>query len=333
MKFVKKLKELEQKTLEQMRDKHRLPMTRKRAHSLLLSTDGYCLSKISKTLGVCRQSVSSWLEAWERDGLAGLIEQHRSGRPTKLNQLEEIEVIELVKSEPRNLKKVLVEITEKTGVKMSLKTLKRICKKAGMKWKRIRKTLKQKKNEADYQESEPIIAQLIGREEQGEIDLFYFDESGFNLQPSVPGAKQEIGQQIQVPCSHSPNLNVLGFINHDCQFQSYVFDKTINTDVVIACFDEFAKTIDKPTYVLIDNAPTHTSDLFLENIEQWEKSQLYIKYFSSYSPDLNLIEILWRKIKYEWMPFTAFQSFDSLKTELFHILKNIGSDKYTIAYI
>ena len=229
---------------------------------------------------------------------------------------------------------------EKTGVKISLKTLKRICKRAGFKWKRIKKTLKQRKNETDYQESEPIIAQLIGREEQGEIDLFYFDEtkwrqrpSGFNLQPSVPYAWQEIGQQIQVPCSHSPNLNVLGFINHDCQFQSDVFDKTINTDVVIACLDEFAKTIDKPTYVLIDNAPTHTSDLFLEHIEPLQKSQLYVKYLSSYSPDLNLIEILWRKIKYEWMPFTAFQSFETFQSELFHILKNIGSDKYTIAYI
>jgi len=136
-----------------------------------------------------------------------------------------------------------------------------------------------------------------------------------------------------VPCSHSQNLNVLGFLNHDCQFESYVFDETINTDVVIACFDEFSKIIDKPTFVLIDNAPTHTSDLFLANIEQWEKSKLYVRPLSAYSPDLNLIEILWRKIKYEWMPFSAFQSFDSLKSELFHILKNIGSNEYTIAYI
>jgi len=178
-----------------------------------------------------------------------------------------------------------------------------------------------------------MIAQLIGREEEGEIDLFYFDESHFNLQPSVPGAMQEKGQQIQVPCSHSRNLNVLGFINHDCQFQSYVFDETINADVVVASFDEFAKNLKKPTYVLIDHAPTHTSHFFLDNIEQWEQSNLFVKFISSYSPDLNLIEILWRKIKYDWMHFSAFQSFESLKSNLFHILKNIGSDEYTITYI
>ncbi len=68
-----------------------------------------------------------------------------------------------------------------------------------------------------------MIATLIGRSAQGEIDLFYFDESSFYRKPSVPGATQEKGQAIQVPSAHSPNLNVLGFINHDCQFQSDVF--------------------------------------------------------------------------------------------------------------
>jgi len=333
MKFVKKLKEIEQKTLEDMRDKHRLATTRKRAHSILLSSDGYRLGKIGEILGVCRQSVSSWWQAWERDGLAGLIEKKRSGRPQTLSPSEEKEAIELVIESPRKLKTVLVDIMAKTGKKMSLKTLKRICKRAGFSWKRIRKTLSKNKNEADYQQSVEMIAQLIGREETGEIDLFYFDESSFNLQPSVPYAWQGKGQPIQVPSTHSQNLNVLGFINHDCQFQSYVFDETINSDVVAASFDEFSKNLKKPTYVLIDHAPTHTSGFFLDNIKSWEQSNLYVKFISSYSPDLNIIEILWRKIKYEWMPFSAFQSFESLKSDLFYILQNIGSDEYTIAYI
>ena len=333
MKFVKKLTEREQKALEHMRDKHPKTMTRKRAHSLLLSQEGYCLGKISDILGVCRQSVSSWLETWKKDGLAGLIEKKRTGRPRILSQLEEKKVIELVASHPRKLKTVLADIMDRTGKKMSLKTLKRICKKAGLKWKRIRKTLKQKKDEADYQQSVEMIAQLIGREEQGEIDLFYFDESSFYRKPSVPYAWQEKGQAIQVPSAHSQNLNVLGFINHNCQFQSYVFEETINSDVVVAVFDEFAKTTNKPTYVLIDHDPTHTSDFFFDQIEQWKKSNLFVKFLSSYSPDLNLIEILWRKIKYDWIPFSAFQSFKSLKSDLFHILQNIGSDEYTIAYI
>ncbi len=84
------------------------------------------------------------------------------------------------------------------------------------------------------------------------------------------------------------------------------FSIPINSDVVVAVFDEFAKTTNKPTYVLIDHAPTHTSGFFLCQIEQWKESNLFVKFLSSYSPDLNIIEILWRKIKYDWIPFSAF---------------------------
>ncbi len=96
---------------------------------------------------------------------------------------------------------------------MSLKTLSIICKRAGFNWKRIKKKLKQKKNETDYQKSVEMIAQLIDREEQGEIDLFYFDESGFYRKPGVKYAWQEKGKQIFVSCSKQKNLNVLGFLN------------------------------------------------------------------------------------------------------------------------
>ncbi|MDD5277719.1 MAG: hypothetical protein PHR16_16755 [Methylovulum sp.] len=34
----------------------------------------------------------------------------------------------------------------------------------------------------------------------------------------------------------------------------------------------------------------------------------------------------WWKIKYEWMPFSAYRSFLSLKQNLFDILANIGKD-------
>jgi hypothetical protein len=57
MKFVKKLTKREQQALEQMRDKHPKTMTRKRAHSLLLSSDGYRLVKISEILGFCTKCV------------------------------------------------------------------------------------------------------------------------------------------------------------------------------------------------------------------------------------------------------------------------------------
>jgi transposase len=86
--------------------------------------------------------------------------------------------------------------------------------------------------------------------------------------------------------------------------------------------------------VVIDNASIHTSNEFTEfteNIEKWANKGLVMVKIPPYSPELNLIEILWRKIKYEWMPFSAYQSFQNLQECLFEILANIGKS-YTIKF-
>ena len=79
-----------------------------------------------------------------------------------------------------------------------------------------------------------------------------------------------------------------------------MFEASRHTGVVMACFDAFCHTITKKTVVVIDNASIHTSDDFAERLPSGKKHGLIIKYLSPYSPELNLIEILWRRIKYTW---------------------------------
>ena len=169
----------------------------------------------------------------------------------------------------------------------------------------------------DYQPSRSLSMAgsegFIQQHEEGEIDLCYFDESGFTLEPCVPYAWQQTGETIEIPSSKSKRLNVLGFVNRDCEFTSFVFEGSVNTSVVTACIDEFSKQIKKPTTLVIDNASTHTSNEFNENLEKWKERKLTIYPIPPYSPELNIIEIVWRKIKYEWLPFSAYESFISLK--------------------
>lgn len=162
--------------------------------------------------------------------------------------------------------------------------------------------------------------------------MYYFDESGFSLTPAIPYAWQKIGETIEIPSSRSKQLNVVGFVNRDCQFKSFVFEGSITTSVVVACIHQFAENLTKPTSLIVDNAPTHTSNEFKTEIEKWRKLGLTIVPISPYSPELNIIEIVWRKIKYEWLPFSAYDSYESLKTALFYILANIGKEPFYIKF-
>ena len=58
---------------------------------------------------------------------------------------------------------------------------------------------------------------------------------------------------------------------------------------------------------------------------------LFLYFLPSYCPELNLIEILWRMIKYHWLPIKAYDNFKSLVKHFRKILSQVGS-RYTINF-
>jgi len=318
-------------TLNEMHKNHPLHLSRKRAHSLLLSHQGMSVPMICSTYLVCRQTVSTWFTKWETLGICGLVDNSGRGRPSLLSDKQKSVVTSHVKKSPRSLKTVLSNLEIELGFTISIDTLKNICKQAGLVWKRVRKSLRTKRNQDDFDASKDELKLLIQQHKDNEIDLCYFDESGFTLEPCVPYAWQLVGKTIEIPSSKSKRLNVLGFVNRDCKFNSFVFEGSINSSIVVACIDAFSHQIENPTTLVIDNASTHTSNEFNDNLEAWKERGLTIYRIPPYSPELNIIEIIWRKIKYEWLPFSAYESYRSLKQELFQVLSNIGTT-YKVAF-
>jgi transposase len=111
----------------------------------------------------------------------------------------------------------------------------------------------------------------------------------------------------------------------------FVIEATVNTDVVVEVFETFSKQIHNPTLVVMDNASIHTSHHFFDQVENWQKKGLFPYFLPTYSPELNAIEILWRKIKYEWLPFSAYESFKKLPEAVDEVLIHFGS-KYLITF-
>ena len=165
--------------------------------------------------------------------------------------------------------------------------------------------------------------------------LYYFDESGFCLVPSLPYAWQRADETIELPSdAHTKRVNVLGFLSRKqgAFFRSH--EGRVDKDVVVDVFEQFIKTQDgnQPIYIVLDNASTHRSKVFRAAAVEWEKSKnIRLFYLPAYSPELNLIEILWKMIKYYWLPMSAYCSFDMLKQELSDILNQYPS-QYWITF-
>ncbi len=187
-------------------------------------------------------------------------------------------------------------------------------------------------DEVEQEFARQDIEEFTRQADAGKIDLVYFDGSGFNLWAKIVYAWQKRGERLIVPATRGKSQNVLGFMGHRGQkFSSFVFEGAINSQVVTGCFDIFAQSIDKETVIVIDNAPVHRSQEFDEKIQEWEELGLKVYFLPTYCPMLNKIEMLWEKIKYDWLNWEAYTSQKNLCRGLDEILSQIGS-KYLITF-
>jgi transposase len=173
------------------------------------------------------------------------------------------------------------------------------------------------------------LEELRNQAKQGDIDLFYGDGSGFSLIPYVPYAWQETGATIEVPSFKGRTLNLFGIWNAKKDLNLYSVEGSLTSEVIISYIDDFVGGIKKRTVLILDNASVHRSKIFQGKTKIWEEKGLEIFYLPSYSPHLNLIEILWRFMKYEWIEFNAYESFANLVEYIEKIALDFGA-KYTI---
>ena len=96
--------------------------------------------------------------------------------------------------------------------------------------------------------------------------------------------------------------------------------------MIIECIDEAAVQVSRPTVLVFDNAPWHKSEKVLSKQEEWAEKNVYLFFLPTYSPHLNLIETLWRKIKYEWLRAEDYESAKTLKEAIFNIIRKYDDE-------
>jgi transposase len=139
MKYVTPLNEADIQTLHDMHRYHPSRRTRMRAHSLLLSHQGFAIPRIAQMYQVDRRSVSSWIDRWQTQGLVGLYDRPGAGRRPTLSADEQHKVQQYLQQYPKDLKQVVHQLEQETAKRVSTKTIKRLIKKSRYIWKRIRK--------------------------------------------------------------------------------------------------------------------------------------------------------------------------------------------------
>lgn len=332
MRFIREIARETMQLLERIYKRSRFPRVRQRAQCILLSTEGYSVSELVKIFRVERITIYNWFDAWEERRFAGLYDRPGKGNTAKLTALQQEQVIVWTKQFPRQIGKIVELIHQHFTKRVSFSTIRRIYKAAGVTWRRVRRKVKGQPEPKEYAQKKQELEELQTHHDNGTIDLRYVDQSGFCLIPLIPYAWQMKGETIELASSSSrKRLNAIGFLNTDNALQAYTFECTIDSEIMIACIDDFARQVTKKTVLVMDQASIHTSDAFMDCLPRWKEQQIEIFHLPTYSPELHLIEHLWRFIKYEWLDFNAYESWKHLVYFVEDVLRNVGT-KYKINF-
>ena len=122
----------------------------------------------------------------------------------------------------------------------------------------MRRSLASKRDEAAFRTKQQELETLKKQEDRGELELYYFDEAGFSLLPTVPYVWQAKGETTLLNSSRSKSLNVLGLLRRNGDFASYVVEGGVDSNTVVAMLDDFIGGLDvtQKTVIVLDNAPT-----------------------------------------------------------------------------
>jgi hypothetical protein len=198
-------------------------------------------------------------------------------------------------------------------------------------YKRCRASLKIFRNEDAFVRNQKVQEFLKNQELEGKFKVYFFDETRASLTPNIPHTWHTVGETIEIPSKRSKRLNILGFINRGNDGFFHFVESSVKSSDVIHAFDlfsaryakEYAKT-KVPCLVVLYNASIHHSIEFKAQIDGWMAQVICLHYLQTYSPELNLIEILWRKIKYEWMSMSAYKTYGPLTSSIKNIINLFG---------
>lgn len=179
-----------------------------------------------------------------------------------------------------------------------------------------------------YQHKVEILGQLEALSEQEQIALYYADESKVSVEPCIPYGWQFPDEEVFMPTQTGAGLNCFALLQRNNQCVAATTTETINSQFILEKLEMLSTNLKKMTVVVLDNARIHTSQTIKERIAVWQQRGLFLFYLPRYSPHLNIVEILWRKLKYEWLSPHHYQDEENLFYQIRLALTSVGQNLF-----
>ena len=189
---------------------------------------------------------------------------------------------------------------------------------------------KKKRDPERFKQARQDIAGLVKQAGAGGIELAHVDEAGFAPQPPDRPAWTKSGEAHAIAAKRAQRMNAIGALLSSGRPVMATLWQSVNGLWPFGFLMALIERVSKPLVVVLDDASIHTAKKLKPYWDLLEEKGMQFCFPPPYSPGLGRIELLWRKMKYEWPPFKTFMP-DELEQAIDEIGCGFGS-KYTLTF-
>ncbi len=291
---------------------------------ILLKHQGYSQVDIANILHLDENTVCTWLGKFrESPDLVQYLEVHFKPYIGKQSYTELGKFIEAVKSAHFCEVKAVIAQTDKP---YSISGMTKLLKRVGFSYKRFVRLPakldmeKQAEFVAKYQKTEQSLT--------SKCTIFFRDAVHPQHNTHTANAWLAKGEPSYILSNNGRNrLNINGLYNPKTQDVIATFHKTINAQATIETLEELKKQCPayENLYIMADNARYYTAKLLKAYLA--ENPVFKIIHLPPYSPNLNLIERLWKFTRKNVINANYCEKFEKFTTNIKDFFANISDYK------
>ena len=319
--------EFTQEIIEQLdyeRYHHPHPHVQRKMQVLYLKSQELAHKDILKQEHICENTLLKYLREYQQGGIERLKELHfRSPKSELENYTATIEEY-FTKHPPKNLNEAAAKIEELTGIKRSPKRVGVYLKKLGFQLRKVGMIPAKADIQAQDKFLQEELTPKLEQAQSGERTVFFVDAAHFVLAPFLGFLWSLTRFFIKAP-SGRKRFNVLGALNaitHELVMVTN--DSYINSDSVCELLTKIAEQCNGvPVSIVLDNARYQRCKKVQEYAQQLNIELLFLP---PYSPNLNLIERLWKFVKKKCLYSTYYEEFDSFKEAITNCLNKTDTE-------
>lgn len=302
---------------------------RKRMDAIYWVSQGLSRNEVADKSGVHRNSVKTFVKLYNKDGLDALRSfQYRGFESVLMGHRVTLETY-FREHPPRTSKEAAARVKELTGTKIGLSEVRRFMHQIGMKPMKTGHVPAKADPVKQQLFLEDTLMPLLAKAKAGECHLFFMDAAHFVLLPFV-GILWCFARVFIKAAAGRNRINVLGALNAiTLKIETVVNTDYVNALTIVELLHKLAQSYGDglPIFVVLDNARYQHCD-FVKELAASLGIQLV--FLPPYSPNLNLIERVWRYIKKDVLATHYFECPQKFHAAIKQALVDINHNQRTI---